>query len=201
MPKVAVRYQSRGGHTRAIAEALAHGAGVEAIEITAPGGRLTEPVDLLFLGGAVYGLRLDKTMYAYLDKLDPELVGSVVIFATAGLTRRPILQIKEKLAEKGIEISPQAVFGRNKPHKFLLEAAEDFAAREVAVLSGEVERHSPLYYTVKANDKFEAEKAAKKGEAVAEEDAADELEVAEESLAEAISEAQAVTDADAPEAE
>ena len=79
--KIAVRYQSRGGNTKAVAEAIARAAGVQAQPIDVP---LTEPVDLLIVGGGVYAWDIDKALRAYLESLSPETVKSVAAFTTAG---------------------------------------------------------------------------------------------------------------------
>ena len=79
--KIAVRYQSRGGNTKAVAEAIAKVAGVQAESINNP---ITEPVDLLFVGGGVYAWDIDKALKAYLESLSPETVKSVATFTTAG---------------------------------------------------------------------------------------------------------------------
>ena len=49
----AVRYFSRLGNTKTIAEAIADGAGVKAVSITDE-PELKERVDILYLGGAPY---------------------------------------------------------------------------------------------------------------------------------------------------
>jgi flavodoxin len=51
--KIAVIYHSRGGNTKIVAEAIAKAAGVSAEPIHVP---LDAPVDLLLIGGGVYGL-------------------------------------------------------------------------------------------------------------------------------------------------
>ncbi len=68
--KKAVRYYSRLGNTKTIAEAIAAGAGVEAVSITDEPA-LTAPVDVLFLGGAPYANIMDPALRAYAEKLDP----------------------------------------------------------------------------------------------------------------------------------
>jgi len=78
---VAVRYQSRGGNTKAVAEAIAKAAGVTAEPIDVP---IPESVDLLFIGGGVYAWDIDKALKAYLEGLSPETVKSVAAFTTAG---------------------------------------------------------------------------------------------------------------------
>ena len=66
--KVAIRYYSRGGNVELMAEALARGTGVEAISIDEPGAEITEHVDLLFIGGALYKFQLDPLFKEYLNK-------------------------------------------------------------------------------------------------------------------------------------
>jgi flavodoxin len=79
--KIAVRYQSRGGNTKVVAEAIAKAAGVQAQPIDSP---ITEPVDLLIVGGGVYAWDIDKSLRAYLEGLSPETAKSVAAFTTAG---------------------------------------------------------------------------------------------------------------------
>jgi len=79
--KVAVRYQSRGGNTKTVAEVIAKTAGVTAESIDVP---LTGPVDILFVGGGVYAWDIDKALKSFLENLTPEAVKSVAAFTTAG---------------------------------------------------------------------------------------------------------------------
>lgn len=48
---IAVRYQSRGGNTKVVAEAIAKAAGVIAESIDTP---VSEPIDLLIVGGTAF---------------------------------------------------------------------------------------------------------------------------------------------------
>ena len=47
--KVAVRYYTKTGHTKKLAEAVAGAVGAEALPISTP---VSEPVDILFLGNS-----------------------------------------------------------------------------------------------------------------------------------------------------
>lgn len=96
--KVAVRYQSRSGNTKALAEVIAEAAGVTALEITEP---ITEEVDLLFVGGGTY-MGIDKTLAKYLEDLDANLVKNIAPFSTGSR-----LNILDKITElaKGKNIS------------------------------------------------------------------------------------------------
>ncbi|MDR1066490.1 MAG: flavoprotein [Clostridiales bacterium] len=79
--KIAIRYQSRGGNTKEVAEAIAKAAGITAESIENP---IVEYVDLLFIGGGVYKWGIDSSLINYLGNLDPGLVKSVAAFTTAG---------------------------------------------------------------------------------------------------------------------
>ena len=53
------------------AEAIARGAGVEAVSVDSPAAPIKEHVDVLFIGGALYAYGLDKHLKEYLKNLDP----------------------------------------------------------------------------------------------------------------------------------
>jgi len=89
--KVAVRYQSRGGNTKAVAEAIAKAAGVTAEPINFP---LEEPVDILFVGGGVYAYTIDHSLKSYLEALNPNTVASVAAFSTGGY-----MSVTDKISE------------------------------------------------------------------------------------------------------
>ena len=129
--KVAIRYYSRGGNVKAMAEAIARGTGVEAISIDEPGAKLKEKVDLLFIGGALYAFKLDPLMYDYVEGIDPDLVGEAICFGSSMLTRRPVLILQDLLKTKGIKINRQAIYSRNHPNDDLIGVIEYFAHNEL----------------------------------------------------------------------
>ena len=53
----AVRYYSKSGNTKAVAEAIAKAAGVPAVSVDSAEAVLSSPVDVLFIGGALYAYR------------------------------------------------------------------------------------------------------------------------------------------------
>lgn len=128
---VAIRYFSRGGHVKAMAEALERGTGARAISITDPDAQITERVDLLFIGGALYNFALDKTFKEYLENLPEGLIEEAVCFGSSWLTRRPIFLIQDVLKSKNIKICKQAIYSRNNPNADLLEAIEFFGKNEI----------------------------------------------------------------------
>lgn len=166
--KVAIRYFSRGGNVRAMAEALARGAGVEALSIDEPGAEITEPVDLLFIGGALYAFQLDKAFKAYLECLPEDLIGEAICFGSSLLTRRPIYLIQDALKRKSIKINKQAVYSRNHPNDNLIGVLEYFAQNEVTrdrSLDG-----LPPYLVFKRSQEIKEQREAEAAEGVAADD-------------------------------
>lgn len=155
---VAVRYYSRSGHVKLMAEALAKGAGVEAISIDDPRAKLTKPVDILFIGGALYAYQLDQKLKDYIASLPEGIVTDrAICFGSSWLTRRPVYLIQGMLKDRGINVAPQAVYARNNPRKLILESAEVFAEMETQrAADEEADRPKPYVYTVKAEERAEA---------------------------------------------
>ena len=100
--KIAVRYQSRGGNTRAVAEVIAEVLGIRAQSIDEP---ITDKVDVLFLGGGVYKWDADSQLIEYLEKLDPKKIGQIVAFSTTGGMKKAISRIIEYADKAGIEVN------------------------------------------------------------------------------------------------
>ena len=80
--KTAVRYYSRTGNTKVIAEAIAPVAGCQAESIEVP---LEGMTDILFLGGALYWGKIPRTLKEYIKSLSPQQVKYVAVFTTAGI--------------------------------------------------------------------------------------------------------------------
>ena len=79
--KIAIRYQSRGGNTKAVAEAIGSIIGVKAESIETP---IDEVVDILFIGGGVYMWDIDKPLKAFLSELNENHVKNIAAFSTGG---------------------------------------------------------------------------------------------------------------------
>lgn len=129
--KVAIRYFSRGGNVKAMAEALARGTGIDAVSIDEPGAQITKHVDLLFIGGALYNFQLDKEFKEYLANLPEGLIDEAICFGSSLLTRRPIFLIQDYLKRKDIKISKQALWSRGRPNEDLIGVIEYFAQNEM----------------------------------------------------------------------
>ena len=107
--KIAIRYQSRGGNTRAAAEVIAEKLGLKAESIDKP---LNEKVDVLFLGGGVYKFSIDPKLKEYLKKLNSQQIGEIVAFTTTGFTKLALNKITEYATKAGIKINEKKLYLR-----------------------------------------------------------------------------------------
>ena len=127
--RAAVRYYSRSGNTKAVAEAIAEAAGVSAISVDASDAAITEPVDVLFIGGALYAYGLDSHLKDYLKTLKKDDAKQAVVFATSWISKHSIDLIKKALSEAGISVVSESFYVKNKPNDAQLKATADFARK------------------------------------------------------------------------
>lgn len=128
MDKVLVRYCSKLGNTKRIAEAIAAGAGVRAVSIKDE-PEISEHADLLFLGGAPYANIMAPELRAYAERLEPAMVGRVVLFTTSNWSRRTVRALRKIMKAKGIPVAGEYFYAHMTRIKARSSAAEAFAAR------------------------------------------------------------------------
>lgn len=134
--KVAIRYFSRGGNTKKLADAIAKAVGVEAKTVSKP---LTEDVDILFLGSSVYAYGVDDAVKEFISGIDVK-IGKVVNFSTAALIKSTYKQVAKLLAAKNIPLAKEefackgsfAMMHRGKPDDADCKAAAEFAKKIVS---------------------------------------------------------------------
>ena len=95
----AVRYYTKTGNTKRLAEAMAKELGVEALPISEP---VNEPVDYLFLGNSYYAFTIDPEVRTYVASLDKEKVGRIVNFGTAAMLNSTYKKVKKVANKVGI---------------------------------------------------------------------------------------------------
>ncbi|MCL2669574.1 MAG: hypothetical protein FWE89_02710 [Syntrophaceae bacterium] len=130
---IAVRYYSRGGNTKKVAEAIAEAMGVEAKDCSAP---IAEAVDWLFLGGSVYKFGIDGHIKNFIRRLDPAKIKNAALFGTSAIVRTGNQEMAELLHHKGIPVSTHHFYcrgaflftRRGRPNADDLKKAADFAA-------------------------------------------------------------------------
>lgn len=128
---IAVRYYSRSGHTKALAEAIGEGVNTPAISIDSPEAMINEEVDVLFIGGALYAYGIDKKLKAYIESLDASKIKKAVVFSTSWLSKHSIDLIKKALQEKNIPVEEETCYAKNMPSDAQLSQAKEFAKRMV----------------------------------------------------------------------
>lgn len=95
----AVRYYTKTGNTKRLAEAVANELGVEALPISEP---VNEPVDYLFLGNSYYAFNIDPEVKTFVASLDKEKIGKIVNFGSAAMLNSTYKKVKEVADKVGI---------------------------------------------------------------------------------------------------
>ncbi len=126
---IAVRYYSRSGNTKSLAEAIAKSLEVSAISVDAENSEIKEDVDVLFVGGALYAYGLDKHLNKFLDELDCSKIKRAVVFSTSWLSKHSVDLIKKALSQKGIEVEKEYCYYKNTPTEEQLKEAESFSKK------------------------------------------------------------------------
>lgn len=109
---IQVSYYSATGNTRKVATAIASSLGTDAVDIAsyAPG---PEPVDILFLGAAVYATHdhgLHKNVKNFIAGLDPEHVKRVAVFGTGFIQSEALSMLRSLLDKRGIPVVEEGFF-------------------------------------------------------------------------------------------
>ena len=126
--KTAVRYYSKLGNTKKIAEAIAEEAGVTALSVTEEPD-LAEYVDVLFLGGAPYANIMAPELREYAARLSPDKIGRVVLFTTSNWSRRTVRALKKMLTEKGITVEKRYFYAHMTRIKARIDPAKSFVRK------------------------------------------------------------------------
>lgn len=105
---VAVRYYTRSGNTKKLAEAVADALGVKA-ETTDQA--LAEDVDTLFLCSSVYAYGVDENIKKFIADIHVK-VGRVVNVSTAAVVKSTYKQVGKLLKEKGIPLAEDEFYCR-----------------------------------------------------------------------------------------
>ena len=134
--KAAVRYYTKTGNTKRLAEAVAEAVGAEALPLSSP---LTEPVDVLFLGNSYYAFTIDPEVRAFVRGLDRSKVGRIVNFGSAAMLNSTYKKVKVEADKAGIPMDEREFhckgefkgIHKGKPDENDLKAAAEFARKIV----------------------------------------------------------------------
>ena len=130
--KIAVRYYTKTGNTKRLAEAVAKAVGVEALPISVP---VDEPVDILFLGNSYYAFSIDPEVRKFVSSLDKAKVGRIVNFGSAAMLNSTWKKVKAEADKVGIPVDEREFhckgefkgIHKGKPDETDLKAAAEFA--------------------------------------------------------------------------
>lgn len=130
--KAVVRYYTKTGNTKRLAEAIADALGVQALPITEP---VTEKVDVLFLGNSYYAFTIDPEVRAFIRSLDKNKIGKIVNFGSAALLNSTYKKVKAEAEKAGIPMDEREfhckgefkAMHKGRPNSEDLAAAAAFA--------------------------------------------------------------------------
>ena len=130
--KIAVRYYTKTGNTKRLAEAVAGAVGAEALPITSP---IEAPVDILFLGNSYYAFSIDPEVREFIRKLEKSKVGRIVNFGSAAMLNSTYKKVKAEADKAGIPMDEREFhckgefkgIHKGRPNAEDLAAAADFA--------------------------------------------------------------------------
>ena len=130
--KYAVRYYTKTGNTKRLAEAIAKELGVEALPLSEG---VKDAVDVLFLGNSYYAFNIDPEVKRFVASLDKEKVGKIVNFGSAAMLNSTYKKVKVEADKVGIDMDEREFHCRGefkgihkgRPDESDLKAAAEFA--------------------------------------------------------------------------
>ncbi|MCQ2798728.1 MAG: flavodoxin [Bacilli bacterium] len=98
---IAIRYFSKGGNTKKMAEAVAEVVGTPALETTA---NLEETADILFLGSSVYAGKYSKEVEEFLES-NKDSIKEIVCFGSSASGKSTQPQVKKWGEKNGVQVN------------------------------------------------------------------------------------------------
>lgn len=128
----AVRYYTKTGNTKKIADAIAKVLEVEALPISEP---LPEEVEVLFLGNSYYAFNIDPEVKDFIAGLDKKKVGRIVNFGSAAMLNSTYKKVKAQADKVGIKMDEREFhckgefkgLNKGRPNEKDLNNAAEFA--------------------------------------------------------------------------
>lgn len=130
--KIAVRYYTKTGNTKRLAEAIARAVGTEALPISEP---VSEVCDVLFLGNSYYAFSIAPEIRDFIRGLDKKKVGKIVNFGSAAMLNSTYKKVKAEADKAGIPMDKREFhckgefkgIHKGRPNEDDMKAAAQFA--------------------------------------------------------------------------
>ncbi len=113
---IAVRFYTRSGNTKKLADAVAKAVSVEAKDVTC---RLSEKADVLFLGCSYYAFDVDEAVKKFIIE-NKDNIGKIVCFGTSAMMKSMKKPVKKVADTVGVAVADEEFHCRGqfaKVHK------------------------------------------------------------------------------------
>ena len=101
--KIAVRYYTRSGNTKKLAEAVAEAVSVEAKDVSVP---LGEKADVLFLGCSYYAFDVDPTVKDFIVS-NKDNISEIVCFGTSAMMKSMKKPVRKVADTVGVTVADE----------------------------------------------------------------------------------------------
>lgn len=136
--RIDVRYFTKNGGTRKLAEAIAKAVDAEAKTVDQP---LEKYADVVFLGASVYGGKPDPSVVRFIAD-NAKNIGKIVVFGTACTGKSTYPAIKSAAAGQAVKTAEMffqckgqfLFFNKNRPNDQDCANAADFAKKQIKIL-------------------------------------------------------------------
>jgi len=136
--RIDVRYFSKNGGTRKLADAIAKAVDAEAKTVDVP---LEKYADVVFLGASVYGGKPDPAVLKFIAD-NARNIGKIVVFGSACTGKSTFPAIKSAAAGQAVKTAEMffqckgqfMFFNKNRPNDQDCANAADFARKQIKIL-------------------------------------------------------------------
>lgn len=132
---IAIRYYTRSGNTKKLAEAISDALGVEALPVSVP---LAERVDVLFLGSSYYAFDIDEAVKSFILN-NSDRIGRIVCFGTSAMMKSTHKPMQKIAAAAGVPLAEEefhcrgsfGIANKGRPNADDLKKVAEFAKKMV----------------------------------------------------------------------
>ena len=136
--RIDVRYYTKNGGTKKLADAIAAAIGAEAKTVDKP---LEKYADVVFLGSSVYGGKPDPSVVKFIAA-NARNIGKIVVFGSACTGKSTYPAIKSAAAGQAVKTAEMFFqckgqfwfFNKNRPNDQDCTDAADFAKKQIKIL-------------------------------------------------------------------